>query len=90
MKRTLPLRILCSADMPANRLNIHPNEGADLGLMMTRYSVNMDEGIQTELHLVNECPKESVEIGRKLWEKLGRPARAVLVYDGTVLKIERA
>jgi hypothetical protein len=90
MKSTASLKILCSSDLPENRLNIHPNEGADLGWMMTWYSVELDEGQRAEVHLLNECPKECVEIGRAFWEKMGRPTRAILRYDGSRLKIERA
>jgi len=90
MKSTTPLRILCSASLPENRLNLHPNEGADLGLMMTRYSVDVGEVGKAELHLLNECPKESLELSAKFWEKLGRPSRAILSYDGAVLRIEKA
>jgi hypothetical protein len=90
MKSTSPLKVLCTVSMSDNRLNMHPNEGADLGLMMTRYSLTIDEGLQADLHLLNECPKESVEIGQKFWERLGKPARAVISYDGSILKIEKA
>jgi hypothetical protein len=90
MKRTTPLRILCSTNLPENRLNLHPNEGADLGLMMASHSVEIGEGERAELHLLNECPKECVEIGLKFWERLGKPAKAVLSYDGTTLRIDKA
>ncbi len=90
MKSTTPLTILCTASMPDYKLNMHPNEGADLGLMMTRYSVDLGEGLRAEVHLRNECPKESVEIGPKFWERLGKPAKAIVSYDGSFLKIEKA
>jgi hypothetical protein len=90
MKRTATLTILCSSWIPDNRLTIHPNEGADLGLMMTQYWVDTGQGARIELCLRNECPKESVEIGPKFWERLGKPAKAVLGYDGSVLTIEKA
>jgi hypothetical protein len=89
MKSTSPLRILCSASLPENRLNMHPNEGADLGLMMSSYSVTVGEGIQADLRLLNECPKESLEVGPRFWEKLGKPSKAVLSYDGNVLRIDK-
>jgi hypothetical protein len=90
MRSTTPLRILCATGLPENRLNLHPNEGADLGLMLTRYSVDIGEGGTAELHLLNDCPKESLELSPKFWEKLGRPSKAVLIYDGSVLRIEKA
>jgi hypothetical protein len=90
MKSTAPLKILCTSWLPDNRLNIHPNEGADLGLMMTSYSVAIEDGAQAELLLRNDCRKECLEMGQKFWERLGRPERAVLSYDGSVLRIEKA
>jgi len=90
MKSTAPLKILCTAYLPDYRLNIHPNEGADLGLMMTRYVVTVEDGLQAELLLVNECRKESVEMGQKFWERLGKPDKAILSFDGSVLRIEKA
>ena len=89
MKSTAPLKILCSASLPENRLNMHPNEGADLGLMMVRHSVNIGDGIKADLHLLNECPKESVEVSVKFWEKLGRPSKAVVSYEGDELRITK-
>jgi hypothetical protein len=90
VKSTSPLTILCSARLPENRLNMHPNEGADIGLMMTRYSARMGEGAQVELYLLNECPKESVEISSRLWERLGRPTKVVLGYEDGRLEIDPA
>jgi hypothetical protein len=57
--------------------------------MMTRYSVDIGEGVGAELYLVNECPKESIELSLKFWERLGKPSKAILSYDGAVLRIER-
>ena len=90
MKHTSPLTILCSSWIPDNRLQIHPNEGSDLGLMMTRYSVSIGDDLAIELLLLNDCPTGSVEIGPRFWERLGKPARAILSYDGERLRIERA
>lgn len=81
MKSTKALRILCSGQLPENRLDIHPNEGADIGLMMTQYFVRTGEGSSIELCLRNECPKESVQISTRLWERLGKPAKLVLGYE---------
>ncbi len=90
MKSTTPLRILCTASLPENRLNLHPNEGADLGLMMASHDVDLGGGEKAEVFLLNECPKESMEIGLRFWERLGKPKKAVLSYDGTYLKIDKA
>jgi hypothetical protein len=90
MRSTSPLKMLCAMGLPENHLNVHPNEGADLGLMMTRYSVDIGDGLRAELNLLNDCPKESIVLNPKFWEKLGKPAKAILSYDGVVLKIEKA
>ena len=57
MKKTTSLKILCSMSLPENRLNLHPNEGADLGLMTARHSVAIGEGERAEIFLLNECPE---------------------------------
>jgi hypothetical protein len=90
VKNTRALRILCSARLAENRVNIHPNEGADIGLMLTRYTARMDEGATVELFLLNECPKESVEINTRLWERLGKPSMVVLGYEDGRLQIDPA
>jgi hypothetical protein len=90
VKATKALTVLCSARIPANRLNIHPNEGADIGLMMTRHSASTEGGASIEVCLLNECPKESVEINAGLWERLGKPSKVVLGYEDGRLEITRA
>jgi hypothetical protein len=88
VKNTKALTILCSGRIPENRLNIHPNEGADIGLMMTRYSARTGEGASVELCLLNECPKESIEINARFWERLGKPSKVVLGYEDGRLEID--
>jgi hypothetical protein len=90
MKQTRALRILCSSRLPEGRLNIHPNDGADMGLMTLSHSAKTADGATIELHLLNDCPMESVEIASKLWERLGKPARVVLGYDDGFIKIDPA
>jgi hypothetical protein len=90
MKSTSPLQALCSASLPEHRLNIHPNEGADIGMMMTHYSARTVGGLDVEIHLLNDCPKESVEISQRMWEKLGKPARVKLGYEDGKLSIDPA
>jgi hypothetical protein len=88
MKSTSPLKALCSMRLPENRLNIHPNEGADIGLMMTQYSARSKDGTAIELQLLNECPKESVELSSRMWEKLGKPSKVRLGYENGTLSID--
>jgi hypothetical protein len=75
--------------MPEDRINIHPNEGADLGMMTTSYTVAY-EGGQLQVYLLNECGKECVELPAKLWERIGRPPKLILEFDGSSLKMSRA
>jgi hypothetical protein len=88
MKSTRALTVLCSRQVPVNRLNMHPNEGADIGLMMTKYSARMGEDALVELYLLNECPQESLEINARLWERLGKPSKVVLGYENGRLEID--
>jgi hypothetical protein len=88
-KSTSPLRMICHSGLAENRFNIHPNDGFDLGFMTTHYAVETSEG-QAEVWLLNECPQECVQINPKAWERLGKPAKAVLSYDGKILRIEKA
>jgi len=89
MKETGPLRVRGVHSLPENRLNIHPNEGADLGLMTTRYSVDLDGTGPSEIFLLNECPPETIEINSKKWEKLGKPSKAKLAYEEGKLYIRK-
>ncbi len=90
MKSTGPLRVLCAANLPSNRLNMHPNDGADLGMMTTRHSVGMEGGAQAEIHLLNDCPKDSLQMNLEFWERIGKPEKAILRYDGERLHIDPA
>lgn len=90
MKSTMPLRTLCSTSLPENRLNIHPNEGADIGLMMTCYTAHFGELGDMDVRLLNECPKESIELSPKLWEKLGKPTKVRLGFEDGQLNIDPA
>jgi hypothetical protein len=90
VKSTKALRILCSAGIPESRLNMHPNEGADIGLMTTHHSAKTADGVVVELHLLNDCPKESVEINSRLWERLGKPSKIVVGYEDGLIKLDPA
>ena len=59
MKSTTPLRILCSMSLPENRLNLHPNEGADLGLMMASHDVDLGGGEKAEVFLLNDAQRKA-------------------------------
>lgn len=87
MNATSPLRMFCKPGLAENRVNIHPNDGADLGMMTTHYPVELDGG-SGEIWLLNECPKDAFEVAPRVWERMGKPKRAVLKYDGKRLLIE--
>ncbi len=88
MKSTPALKALCQPTLKANELSIHPNDGFDLGMMMTAYDVEIDGDGPGRVRLRNECPKECIELPPKLYEKFGKPRNAILKFDGTKLFIE--
>lgn len=90
MKKTGSLRVLCPFGLPEARLNLHPNEGADLGMLTLNNAVMLRGGMKGEVHLLNECSRETVEISPAYWERIGKPQRAVLCLDGETLSIEPA
>ncbi|MDC7124698.1 MAG: hypothetical protein PQJ46_03975 [Spirochaetales bacterium] len=95
MKRTGVLNIIHDVSFPMNKVVIHPNTGFDLGFMQIKYSTHLfincgiedfkngtaDPHQEIELLLLNECKKEGIEIAQKLWDKLGQPDKAVLIYE---------
>lgn len=102
MKKTVPLSLRPSAGITEDTLAIHPNEGFDLGMMMTAYRVQFSfgpsandfaqgqdgESCPMEVQLRNQCPLQTIEINQKFWQKLGKPRRAILHYDGRRLLLE--
>jgi hypothetical protein len=88
MKSTSTLRALCQPMLKPDQLCIHPNDGFDLGMMTTGYDVDLEGAGPMRLKLVNDCPKASVELPPKLFEKIGKPRHAILKYDGVKLFIE--
>lgn len=88
MKSTPALRALCQPTLKGNEVSIHPNEGFDLGMMTTAYDVELEGNGPTLVKLLNECPKECVELPPRLYEKFGKPKHAVLRYDGAKLFID--
>ncbi|OHD13111.1 MAG: hypothetical protein A2Z96_00290 [Spirochaetes bacterium GWB1_48_6] len=88
MKYSVPLKVNSSMSMAANRLHIHPNEGFDLGLMTTHYDIELDNVGPMEIWLLNECPKQTLELNSKIWEKMGKPGKVVLQMDEGKLKAQ--
>ncbi len=74
-------------------INIHPNDGFDLGLMTTEHTVDIHVGPEHDpgsvevdgfhrgtLHLKNEVRAGHIELSLKSTEKLGSAKNAVVHY----------
>jgi len=83
---------------------MHPNEGFDLGLLRLEHPVQLCRGIGVEeylkggvgvcemvdIALLNNCPKETLLVGKTLYRLLGEPSKAVVLFDGHRLFIHKA
>lgn len=87
MKSTSTLRALCQPSLKPGQISLHPNDGFDLGMMTTGYDVELD-GAPVHVKLLNECPRDCLELSPLLFAKFGRPTHAVVKYDGSRLFIE--
>jgi hypothetical protein len=80
--------------MDEKTVNIHPNDGFDLGLMTTEYVVRIYVGEATDpkalpdaafthgkIHLKNNVRNGHVELGLKNAERLGASKRAIIHYE---------
>ena len=93
MKKTNILNVLGDFSMKDDILVVHPNDGFDLGLMITSYPVyiffgcslsEFEEGkgekIGGKILLDNKCRVGTVEMSRRILEKLGKPKKVELFY----------
>lgn len=84
VKETGALKVLGDLTFPEARIVINPNDGYDLGLMMTEaparfhYGNEGAEPIDGIVEQKNECTLGTVELSRKAVEKLGTPKRVRL------------
>ena len=91
LRETGVLKILADYSFPEKEVVINPNDGFDLGLMMTEATVLLYTGegidvlengdikpIHARLFQKNECRLGTVEISLKTVEKMGTPKRARL------------
>lgn len=96
MKKTGALNVLGDFSMKDDILVIHPNDGFDLGLMQTSYSVYIFSGctfaefedgtgnkVGGKILLENKCRSGTVEMGKRVWEKIGKPKKVELLYHET-------
>jgi hypothetical protein len=101
MKKTGSLKVSISSSIDRVHLVMHPNEGFDLGFMKVAHPVRLCRNLRLEdylkggegetedlsVDLHNECPRQTLLVGRNLFKLLGEPQRAVLLYDGRRLFI---
>lgn len=93
MKKTGPLSALGDYSFDEKTINIHPNDGYDLGMMTASYVVKIFAGATEDefesgvgksvygtIHLKNECRVGSVELSLRVLERLGKPKQVVLGY----------
>ena len=99
MDQTKVLHVLPEYSL-GNNIIIHPNDGADLGLLMYSLKVkiyanstieefNKDSTAfhEGELKLENKCKSGSVVMGKKYWEKVGKPENVKLFISKEKLLI---
>lgn len=94
MKNSSELNVLADFSMAEDTLVLHPNDGFDLGMMKTSYPVYIYRGISLadfkekkgeringKILLKNECKLGTLEMGKKGWEKGGKPKKVQLYYE---------
>ena len=94
MKSTAPLTVLGDYSMDEKSVNIHPNDGFDLGLMTTEHVVQIYAGadanpadlpdgvlVYGKVYLKNEVRAGHVELGLKSAEKLGGAKKAIVRFE---------
>ena len=94
MNTTGELSVIADYSFDEKTINIHPNDGYDLGLMTTQAVVrifvecSMDEFRTGEakhvfghLNLRNETKAGTIEMSLRTAQRIGRPKRAQLHFD---------
>lgn len=96
MKHTAELAVLGDYSFDEKTINIHPNDGYDIGLMTSSYVVKIYAGCTPEefgdgtaahtfgtIYLNNECRVGTVEMSLRTAEKLGKSRKArLMLTDG--------
>lgn len=99
LKTTEPLAVIGDYTFSEGRLGIHPNDGFDLGLMTTEYTVDIFTGeagaedfpadqspTAGTIYLKNECRAGTVEMSLKTADRLSNPKKVRLAHeDGKIL-----
>lgn len=94
MKQTGALSVLADFSFDEKTINIHPNDGYDLGFMVANVVVRIFTGVTWEeyrdntgrhiygtVFLKNECRMGTVELSKRTVEKLGKPKELRMIYD---------
>lgn len=97
VKQTGELAVLGGHALDEKTINIHPNDGYDIGLMTSSHVVEMYAGCTPEelragsadtaadtlgtINLKNECRIGTVEMSAKMADKLGASRKARLVLS---------
>lgn len=84
---TAPLKILNVFGLK-NDFALHPNDGADLGLLGYNTKIHMvinGERFEGEIILKNECKSGVVEMSKKMYTRLGCPDQIRFNLQGDLL-----
>jgi hypothetical protein len=94
VKSTAALSVLSDFSIDERTIHIHPNDGFDLGLMTTEYTIRMHVGAETDpssleekdfvygkILLKNEVRGGHVELGHRSTERLDGANRAIVHYE---------
>lgn len=97
---TSPLTVISDYSFDEATINIHPNDGFDLGLMTTSYEVKICPvrapggahsadavGVPGTVNLRNECRVGTVEVSLKTVKSIGSPRKITLSYDDGKLQL---
>lgn len=71
-----------------NDFALHPNDGADLGLLGYNTKIHMvinGERFEGEIILKNECKDGIVEMSKRMCDRLGNPDKIQLNLKGDLL-----
>jgi hypothetical protein len=103
MKKTEALSVLGDFSFDEKTINIHPNEGFELGLMTTDHVIRIYSGCSFDeftsgtaqathgkIYLKNECRQGTVEMSLKTVEKMKKPRKVLLILDEDRLYIQPA
>jgi hypothetical protein len=97
MMKTSPLKVVFSQSLPFGIFILHPNEGAELGMITKKHQVLLSTRITVQdflkggegepltvlMDLQNECPKGELHLNVSYGDLVGESPRAVILFDGS-------